>query len=196
MSVGEEASALCTVFEKVRSLNPYRYDLSLKSAVFRFRASDLEGLKQCLAELGFTEVGDASGVRKPFLLEDQVFLATKRSVEQRLWYMDRIFPVVSGLVLLLALILSVLQLLARRREIWLMHCTGTGRARAFGSLFAEQAGLCLLGLAAGLGLCRYFRLFTTQGLALSLGFGGLWLLGACVMGLCLTRRPVKSDRDE
>lgn len=196
VSVGEEASALCTVFEKVRSLNPYLYDLSLKSAVFRFRASDLEGLKQCLAELGFTEVGDASGVRKPFLLEDQVFLATKRSVEQRLWYMDRIFPVVSGLVLLLALILSVLQLLARRREIWLMHCTGTGRARAFGSLFAEQAGLCLLGLAAGLGLCRYFRLFTTQGLALSLGFGGLWLLGACVMGLCLTRRPVKSDRDE
>jgi hypothetical protein len=110
--------------------------------------------------------------------------------------MERIFPVVSGLTLLLALVLSVLQLLARRREIWLMHCTGTGRARAFGSLFAEQAGLCLLGLGAGLGLCVYWKLLNPEGLRLSLIFGGLWLTGAAVMGLYLTKHPRRIGREE
>ena len=169
---------------------------TVSSAVFRFKASDLEGLKQRLEALGLTEVGDSSGARRPFLLEDQVFLATKRSVEQRLWYMERIFPVVSGLVLALAVLLSVLQLLARRREIWLMHCTGTGRARSFASLFVEQLGLCLLGLAAGLGLCAYLNWLTPRGAALALIFGGLWLSGFCGMALYLTRHPVKTNRDE
>ena len=196
LGVGEEGTALRAEFAERENRQGYYHVAKLKSAVFRFKASDLEGLKESLAEIGLTEVGDRSGIRKPFLLEDQVFLSTKRSVEQRLWYMERIFPVVSGLTLLLALVLSVLQLLARRREIWLMHCTGTGRARAFGSLFTEQAGLCLLGLGAGLGLCVYWRLLNPEGLRLSLIFGGLWLTGAAVMGLYLTKHPRRIGREE
>lgn len=196
IGVGEEGRAMRETHAALEEQQGIHSIAAIKSAVFRFKASDLEGLKESLAEIGLTEVGDRSGIRKPFLLEDQVFLATKRSVEHRLWYMERIFPVVSGLVLLLALVISVLQLLARRRELWLMHCTGTGRALAFVSLFTEQAGLCLLGLAGGLGLCVSWKLLNPQGVRLSLIFGGLWLLGACVMGLYLTQNPVKSGRDE
>ena len=196
VGVGEDGKAMRTVFAEREKQQGYYYVASLKSAVFRFKASDLQGLKESLTEIGLTEVGDRSGIRKPFLLEDQVFLSTKRSVEQRLWYMERIFPVVSAMALLLALALSVLQLLARRREIWLMHCTGTGRARAFGSLFAEQAGLCVLGLGAGLGSCGYWKLLNPQGLRLSLIFGGLWLTGTAVMGLYLSKRPRRIGREE
>ena len=70
-----------------------------------------------------------------------------------------------------------------------MHCMGTGWAGSFGSLFTEQAGLCLLGLGLGLGLCLHWELLTRQGLFLSLLFGGLWLLGVCGTGLYLTGRP-------
>ncbi len=194
MFIGEDGQALYKSYRSTRKL--YDDVTNVQSAVFRFKASNLEGLKETLESLGLTMVGDSSGIRKPFLLEDQVFLATKRSVEQRLWYMDRIFPVVSALVLLLAVILSVLQLLARRREIWLMHCTGTGRGRAFGSLFSEQAGLCLLGLGAGLGLCSYWKLLTQAGITLSIVFCTLWLLGTGVMALRLTNRPRRTGREE
>ena len=195
LSVGEEGKALR---KEYRNSFPFG-DWSLtpvRSAVFRFKAAELDGLKQALAELGLSEVGDTSGSRKPFLLEDQVFLATKRSIEQRLWYMERIFPAVAALVLLLALILSVLQLLARRRELWLMHCTGTGRARSFASLFTEQAALSLLGLAAGLGLCLYRRLYNPVGAAQALVFGALWLLGSALTALYLIRKPAKTGREE
>lgn len=189
IGVDEAVKEMRRAYEEEQARSGTRSIQRFMSAVFRFKASELDSLRASLAEAGLTEVGDLSGLRRPFLLEDQVFLATKRSVERQLWYMDRIFPVVSGLVLLLALVLSVLQLLARRREIWLMHCMGTGRAGSFGSLFTEQAGLCLLGLAAGLGICSHFGLLTRQGLTLSLLFGGLWLFGVCGTGLYLTARP-------
>jgi hypothetical protein len=189
IGVDPAVKAMRQAYEEEQAKSGVHMNFRFMSAVFRFKASELDSLKASLAEAGLTEVGDLSGLRRPFLLEDQVFLATKRSVERQLWYMDRIFPMVSGLVLLLALVLSVLQLLARRREIWLMHCMGTGWARSFGSLFTEQAGLCLLGLGLGLGLCFHWELLTRQGLVLSLLFGGLWLLGVCGTGLCLTGRP-------
>jgi len=110
--------------------------------------------------------------------------------------MERIFPVITALTLALALLLSVFQILSRRREIWLMHCTGTSRGRAFGSLAAEQGGLVLLGLAAGLALCRWGGLLSAQGGILALIFAGLWLLGACVAAWVLTLRPTKASRDE
>ena len=100
------------------------------------------------------------------------------------------------LVLALAVILSVLQLLARRRELWLMHCAGTGQGRAFWSLFAEQAGLCLLGLTAGLGLCHDRALLTPSGLRQAAAFGVLWLCGAGLTALLLIRRPLKTTREE
>ena len=77
-----------------------------------------------------------------------------------------------------------------------MHCTGTGRGRAFGSLFSEQAGLCLLGLGAGLGLCSYWKLLTQAGITLSIVFCTLWLLGTGVMALRLTNRPRRTGREE
>ena len=196
IAVGAEGKALLQQYRATLKRLGFSDDPSLSSAVFRFRAADLEGLKQSLMDAGLTEVGDTAGPRKPFLLEDQVLLATKRSVEQRLWYMERIFPVAAALVLALAVILSVLQLLARRRELWLMHCAGTGQGRAFWSLFAEQAGLCLLGLTAGLGLCHDRALLTPSGLRQTAAFGVLWLCGAGLTALLLIRRPLKTTREE
>ena len=176
--------------------NNYIRDWKLTSAVYRFKASDLDNLKEQMQELGFTEVGFTGGIRKPFILEDQTFLATKRSVEQRLWYMDRTFPVAVVLTELLALLLSLLLSFSRRRELWLMHLTGTGKGRAFFSILLEQLLLCPIGVLLGLGLSKYLGLYRGDGGKDTLLFAGLWLAGTLTAALMMTLHPKKSGRDE
>lgn len=167
----------------------------MSSAVYRFRASELSDLKQRLEELGFTEVGFTNGARKPFILEDQTYLAAKRSVEQRLWYMKRTFPVVIVLAELLALLLGCLQTLSRRRELWLMHLTGTGRTRAFFSLLLEQLYLCPVGAALGLALCKYLGLLDKAGVIRAILFAGLWFMACLVTAAWMTLRPKKTGKE-
>ena len=168
-------------------------DPQLTSAVFNFRCDDLEALKQHFKDMGFSQVRQLDGNRKPFVLEDGVFQASQQSLEQRLWYMDRIFPVVVVLTEALALVLGFLLVLARRKELWLMHCMGTPGIRAFGSVYVEQIALCLLGGAAGLAICRAANIWNGTGLWQTGLFAGLWLLGALIAALLGVLRP---DRRE
>lgn len=170
-----------------------QYDPPLGSAVFNFRCDDLEGLKQHLKDMGLSQVRQLDANRKPFVLEDGVFQASQQSLQQRLWYMEHIFPVVVGLTEALALVLSFLLVLARRKELWLMHCMGTPGIRAFGSIYLEQIGLCLAGGAVGLGICRGMQIWNESGLWQTGLFVALWLLGSLIAVLIGVLRP---DRRE
>lgn len=173
----------------------YKKNFKMESAVYRFRGTQLAELKQILEESGFTEVGYTGGARKPFVLEDQTYLATKRSVEQRLWYMQKTFPVVVVLAELLALILGCLQILSRRRDLWLMHLTGTGKGRAFFSIFLEQLYLCPIGAALGLLLCKYLGLLDQTGLVQTMLFAGLWLLACLITAATAVLRPKRTGKE-
>ena len=168
-------------------------DPELHSAVFNFRCDDLEALKERFKDLGLSQVRQLDANRKPFVLEDGVFQASQQSLQQRLWYMEHIFPVVVALTEALALVLSFLLALARRKELWLMHCMGTSGARAFGSIYLEQIALCLLGGALGLAACRALQIWNGTGLWQTGLFAALWLLGALIAVLLGVLRP---DRRE
>ena len=168
-------------------------DPQLNSAVFTFRCGDLEGLKKHLQDMGLSQVRQLDANRMPFVLEDGVFQASQQSLQQRLWYMEHIFPVVVALTEALALVLSFLLVLARRKELWLMHCMGTSGIRAFGSVYLEQIGLCLLGAAAGLAICQATHIWNNTGLWQTGLYIALWLLGALIAALIGVLRP---DRRE
>lgn len=170
-----------------------RYDPQLKSAVFTFRCDDLDALKQRFRDMGLSQVRQLDANRKPFLLEDGVFQASQQSLQQRLWYMERIFPVVAGLTEAVALVLGFLLALSRRKELWLMHCMGTSGIRSFGSIYLEQIALCLAGGAVGLAACRALSIWNGTGLWQTGLFAALWLLGTLIAVLVGVLRP---DRRE
>ncbi len=163
------------------------------SAVYEFSAAALSAVKDGLAELGCTEVEDANRARKPFVLEDGVFLAAKSSLEQRLWYMERLFPVLTVLTLLLAPLTAFFLLRGRRRELWLLHCQGCPGGRAFWSVTGEQLLLAPAGAALGLALSRALRFTDAAGGRRALLFLALWLAAALLAGLVSTLRPGRSE---
>ena len=93
----------------------------------------------------------------------------------------------------LALVLSVLQVLSRRREIRLMHCMGTGRAQTLLSVWCEQAALALLGTAAGLLICARLSMAGAQ--LQSAVFAVLWLLGSLIASLSAVRQPMGAGKE-
>ena len=161
------------------------------SAVYGFSAAALPEAKDGLKELGFTEVGDANRARKPFALEDGVFLAAKSSLEQRLWYMERLFPLLTALTLLLAPLTAWFLQRGRRRELWLMHCQGATGLRTFWSVTAEQLLLAPVGAALGLALSRALGMADAAGSRRALLFLLLWLAAAFAAGLAGVLRKRK-----
>ena len=72
IGVDPAVKAMRQAYEEEAAKSGDRLIFRFMSAVFRFKASELDSLKASLAEAGLTEVGDLSGLRRPFLLEDQV----------------------------------------------------------------------------------------------------------------------------
>ena len=162
--------------------------LRVNSAVFRFSCADLEGLRTRLAGLGFTEIGYRGGGRRPFLLEDWTYLNLRSNLEQRLWYMERIFFAAAVLLMLLSPLLGSLTALTRRRELRLMRGLGAARLSAFASVFLGQAGSCLLGTLAGVGLCHLLDWRSPTGSMEAAAFAALWLLGSAAVTACNIRK--------
>lgn len=152
----------------------------VSGAVFRFRCTDLDALREELTALGISEVGQTSSARKPFVIEDQRYLATRHVLEQRLWYMEHLFPAAVILTELAALGISLLQVLARKKELALMHLNGCPGRQSFGSVFGEQLLLCLGGALLGLAFSWQLGFKETEALMAGGGFVLLWLLGSAV----------------
>lgn len=171
--------------------------VSLNSAVFRLRSDDLMQTKELLSEEGFSEPYSMDGQRVFIVLEDSALYLSRHSMEQRLWYMQHIFPAVYLLTLALAVVFSVLQVQARKKELRLMRSLGTSAWTAFWSIYKEQFVLCLFGLAAGLGICYHLNRINKLSMILSVLFAGLWLFGAfrATVRAC-KGKLLKKHRDE
>ncbi|MBE6990511.1 MAG: ABC transporter permease [Ruminococcaceae bacterium] len=185
-------------FRPVESASPFgrvqwQKSTAVDGAVFSFRCGDLEGLKRHLKELGLSEVRQLTGTRKPFVLEDGAFQASQQTIRQRLWYMERIFPVAAALTEALALVMSFLQVLGRRKEMWIMHCMGTSGTRTFFSIYLEQLVLCLAGGVIGLAACRLLGIWQSTGVRQTALFTALWLLGALIAAAAGVARPDRRD---
>ncbi len=167
---------------------------TFESAIFTLKsASALPDFRKYLDEAGYSGVNRVSMIRSFILIEDNVYLSTENSLSQRLWYMERIFPVLYGLIELLALFISFILILQRKKEIAVMRGLGASKAVSFLSLFYEQLFLCLIGSLAGLVLCVFiFKTYSSLSHLLCAIFGLCWIAGAAISAARINRCTVMS----
>ena len=170
---------------------------TLDSAIFRIdNCEHLAAVKQTFAEHGFSEINQAGSIRAFAIIEDAAYMATEKSVSQRLWYMERIFPAVYALLEALALFLAYMQIQVRKKELRIMRSVGTSAGTAFMSLYLEQVFLCLLGTGLGIGICALTGRLDQTGTLLTLTFALLWMLGALVSALSANGKRLLKHRRE
>ena len=90
--------------------------------------------------------------------------------------------------MLLSPLLGSLTALTRRRELRLMRGLGAARPTAFAGVFLGQAGSCLLGTLAGVGLCHLLDWRSPTGSMEAAAFAALWLLGSAAVTACNIRK--------
>ncbi|NLA95929.1 MAG: hypothetical protein GX838_03700, partial [Clostridiaceae bacterium] len=122
-----------------------------------FNISDpakLTAVRDSLEKNGFSGAGVDGSIRVSLVLEDSQFLEKVRSIDQRSFYLELLYPVLVLLVTLLGLLTGFLSIRARRENIALMRSLGTKKSAIFRTIFGEQALLLLLGggMAAALWL--------------------------------------------
>ncbi|HRX58544.1 MAG TPA: ABC transporter permease [Eubacteriales bacterium] len=117
-------------------------------------AGQLTQVKDALEELGFSGPDADRDVRVAVTIEDKDFLESAGSVEQRIAYIDVLYPVLMALVCAVGVVAGVLMQNSRRGEVAVMRGLGTPKRRIFLSFFFEQAALLLFGtlIAAALWL--------------------------------------------
>lgn len=173
--------------------------MTFESAIFTIKnPSELPAFKDYLEQIGYSTVNKIGNIRSFILIEDNIYLGTESALSQRLWYMDRIFPVLYGLIELLALTIAFVLVQMRKREIAIMRGMGAPAASAFLSLFYEQVILCLTGSLAGVLLCILpLQSKSASGGILSVVFCLCWFTGAAISALQINRCSVISIlRDE
>ena len=123
----------------------------INSAAFTISDShEIITLKDYLTEYGYSQVNRVSRVREFIILKDAVFNYSVASVRQQIRYINTLYPFLYALVGIIALVVSYLLIISRKKEFATMRGLGATRLHAFFSFFYEQAVLCLLGTAAGL----------------------------------------------
>ena len=143
--------------------------MTYQSATFTVPdCSDLESVKDALYQAGFSETSHLRSLRSFVTINDASYLSALHAAQQRLWYMDRLFPLIDALAVALAFLLGRLLLGRRAGELRTLRSMGVSPASAFWSLYWEQLLLVLLGAALGTGAC----LLLGEGSPA----GGAWLL--------------------
>ena len=168
--------------------------LSFSSIEFVMRgASELDAFKEYLHERGYSEVNNTRKIRTYITIEDKTFLATNRAMAQRLWYMQKIFPALYVLLILLAALIPFILIQMRKRETALMRAQGAAKHTAFFSVFFEQVMLCLPGVIIGGGVWLIVYGNATQlGVRLASLFAAFWLLGTGFSAFTLNRGSVRT----
>ncbi len=125
-----------------------------------FKISDpakLTAVRDSLEKNGFSGPGFDGSIRVSLVLEDSQFLEKVRSIDQRSFYLELLYPVLIVLVMLLGLLTGFLSVRARRENIALMRSLGTRKSAIFRTIFGEQALLLLLGSGMGAALWLLLR---------------------------------------
>lgn len=126
-------------------------DTSFESATFRVRdTSRLIDLKDYFTEQHYSQVNKVDRVRTFIVLSDAVFNNTVASIEQQIEYTDVLYPILVGLTILIAFVVSYLLTIARRVEMATMRGLGSPNHTIFGSFFIEQLLLSLFGMIVGI----------------------------------------------
>ncbi len=140
-----------------------------------------------------------SSVRQFIVLKDAAFNAAIASVKQQILYIRTLYPFLYGLAGVIAVVVSYLLVVSRKKEFATMRGLGSTRANSFLSFFFEQAILSLLGTALGLTMWGIiFEGITLPHRLLSAGFLISYFLG-CILSIRIMNDTnvltILTDRD-
>ena len=112
-------------------------------------AHRLTELKEYLDEYGYSQVQDVSSIREFIVLKDAAFNNAVASIKQQIRYINTLYPFLYGLVGIIALVVSYLLVVSRKKEFATMRGLGATRTDSFFSFFFEQSILCTFGTMIG-----------------------------------------------
>jgi ABC-type lipoprotein release transport system permease subunit len=115
-------------------------------------AGKIDGLKLWMTDYGFSEATRLNKYRTFLVLEDIKYNSTMDMLKQQIRYINVLYPFLYVLVGIVALIVSYLMVVSRRKEFAIMRGLGADKLTAFTAFFFEQILLCLLGSSVGLAI--------------------------------------------
>ncbi|MDF2611554.1 MAG: transporter permease subunit, partial [Lachnospiraceae bacterium] len=163
---------------------------------FHFRLTSgvvLPELKDYLFSKGYSQINKIREIRSFIVIEDKEYLTTKTAMNQRVLYMERIFPALYLLVVLIAALIPFILIQLRKREMAIMRGQGTSKGGTFLNVFLEQALLVIVGAVIGtlISLLVFMR-YNTFGFILTGVFVAFWLVGAVISISQINRCSVQS----
>ncbi|HHY87674.1 MAG TPA: FtsX-like permease family protein [Chloroflexi bacterium] len=173
-------------------MNDVLVNTTFNSASFTLPDSRaLEDFKDYLQDYGYSQVNQVSRVREFIVLKDAAFNSAVASVKQQISYINLLYPCLYALAGIIALVVSYLLVVSRKKEIATMRGLGGTHFCSFFSFFYEQSILCVLGLAVGLGLWRLAMQAPTElHLTLTAGFAICYFAGCSVSIMVMNRASV------
>lgn len=152
---------------------------------------DLTAFKDYLSDYGYSQVNNVSKVREFIVLKDAAFNNAVASVKQQIRYINTLYPFLYALVGIIAVVVSYLLIVSRKKEFATMRGLGSTRIGSFFSFFFEQSILCLLGVAIGMAMWRLvWGQPTALHLSLTLGFTVCYFIGCSVSIMVMNRTHV------
>lgn len=152
---------------------------------------DLTTFKDYLSDYGYSQVNNVSKVREFIVLKDAAFNNAVASVKQQIRYINTLYPFLYALVGIIAVVVSYLLIVSRKKEFATMRGLGSTRIGSFFSFFFEQSILCLLGVAIGMAVWRLaWGQPTALHLSLTLGFTVCYFIGCSVSIMVMNRTHV------
>ncbi len=180
------------VYDEAAVLSKVLPYITFESSIFTFDdPENLSGLKDAIAELGFSGVNQSnpsggSKARTYLVIYDKDFHSTVNSLNRQIQYLDALYTCLYVLTGLIGLVVAYLLVAARKRELAIMRGMGAPHYRIFTAFFLEQLLLSLLGCCAGLGLWSALGRPSPRLHWLMTGiFLASWLLGTCISTLHL-----------
>ncbi len=169
------------------------YVFTFDSTIFTVKASELEDLRNYMIDYGFSEFNEIRTYRSSIVLEDKVYTSTLELLNKQLGYIDILYPILYGLIAVLALVMGYLISHGRKKEGAIMLGLGTEKNKIFTSFFLEQVILIILGTGIGIGIgYMNFHGFDNFYWLMVGAFVGLYLLGCGIaLNIMIQMNPLK-----
>ena len=144
-------------------------------------AALLDEFKAYLKEYGFSSGSEIHTYRTFIVLDDKKFISTVDMLNQQIRYINVLYPILYVLTGVIALVVSYLLAVSRRKEFAIMLGLGAPKRVTFTTFFAEQLFLCIIGGALGViaGWLIYSAVTQTQ-LLLALGYILCYMAGCFI----------------
>jgi len=126
--------------------NEYLADFVHTATIVPEDTRDLTSLRVYLEERDYSQVGKINRNRLAVVIEDKALTDAVESIQQHIYFINLIKPIMLALSSLIGFLLSYLLTRNRLREFAIMRSLGTKRLNVYFSFFLEQFMLFLLGL--------------------------------------------------